>query len=77
MPLSNELYSGRPNAPHKEDLKVVIMQCSSQELANDQCRAKVSDETYHLHCLWKGYCLFKWVPHTLLEINKDRRVAAL
>ncbi|GFY37241.1 histone-lysine N-methyltransferase SETMAR [Trichonephila inaurata madagascariensis] len=70
--------NGRPQALDDEALQVVIEEDSSQRSGELARQFSTSSETVglHLHRLGKTYRLSNWVPHTLLEVHKQQRVAA-
>lgn len=78
LSLCDEPRSGRPQALDNEALQAAIEEDSSLTCGELARQFNVSDETVrlHLHRLGKTYRLSKWVPHTLLEVHKQQRVAA-
>ncbi|GFV97658.1 histone-lysine N-methyltransferase SETMAR [Trichonephila clavipes] len=73
-----ETRTGRPQALDDEALQAAIEEDSSQTCGELARQFNTFSETIilHLHRLGKTYMLRKWVPHTLLEVHKQQRVAA-
>ncbi|PRD32311.1 UNVERIFIED_CONTAM: Histone-lysine N-methyltransferase SETMAR [Trichonephila clavipes] len=69
--------TGRPQTLDEEPLQVAIEEDSSQTCGELARQSNISSKMVrlHLHRLGKMYRLSKWVPHTLLEVHKQQRVA--
>ncbi|GFS39886.1 histone-lysine N-methyltransferase SETMAR [Trichonephila inaurata madagascariensis] len=78
LSLCDKARTGRPQALDDEALQVAIEEDSSQTCGELARQFNTSSETVrlHLHRLGKTYRLSKMVPHTLLEVHKQQRVAA-
>ncbi|GFW42196.1 histone-lysine N-methyltransferase SETMAR [Trichonephila clavipes] len=76
--LCDKARAGRPQALDDEALQAAIEEDSSQTCGELARQFNTSSETVRLrlHRLGKTYRLSKWVPHTLLEVHKQQRVAA-
>ncbi|GFY59972.1 histone-lysine N-methyltransferase SETMAR [Trichonephila inaurata madagascariensis] len=70
--------TGLPQALDDEALQAAIEEDSSQTCGELARQFNTSREMVrlHLHRLGKMYRLRKWVPHTLLEVHNQQRVAA-
>ncbi|GFW12047.1 histone-lysine N-methyltransferase SETMAR [Trichonephila clavipes] len=77
LSLCDKARTGRPQALNDEALQVVIEKDSSQTSGELAIQFNTSSETVrlHLHHLGKTYKLSKCVPHKLLEVHKQKRVA--
>ncbi|GFT01841.1 histone-lysine N-methyltransferase SETMAR [Trichonephila clavipes] len=77
LSLCDKARTERPQSLDDVALQAAIEEDSSQtcELAREFSTSS-EKVRLHLHRLGKTYRLSKWVPHTLLEVHKQRRVAA-
>ncbi|GFX26873.1 histone-lysine N-methyltransferase SETMAR [Trichonephila clavipes] len=78
LALCDKARAGRPQALDAEVLQTAIEEDSSQTCGELARQFNTSCETVrlHMHHLNKMYRLSKWVPHKLLEVHKQQRVAA-
>ncbi|GFS62128.1 histone-lysine N-methyltransferase SETMAR [Trichonephila clavipes] len=78
LSLCDKARTGRPQALDDEALQASIEEDSSQTCGELAIQFKSSSEMVRLHLyrLGKTYRLSKWVPHTLLDVHKQQRVAA-
>ncbi|GFY38874.1 histone-lysine N-methyltransferase SETMAR [Trichonephila inaurata madagascariensis] len=78
LSLCDKARSIRPQALDDEVLQAAIEKDISQTCGELARQFNTSSEIvrFHLHRLGKTYRLSKWVPHTLLEVHKQQRVAA-
>ncbi|GFY52112.1 histone-lysine N-methyltransferase SETMAR [Trichonephila inaurata madagascariensis] len=82
--LGREIYpypyarTGRSQALNDEALQAAIEEDSSKTSGELARQFNTSSEMvrFHLHRLGETYRLSQWVPHTLLEVHKQQRVAA-
>ncbi|GFY70705.1 histone-lysine N-methyltransferase SETMAR [Trichonephila inaurata madagascariensis] len=79
--LYDKARTGRPQALDDKALQAAIEEDSivKRQTCGELARQfNTSSEMVRLplHCLGKTYRLSKWVPHTLLEVHKQQRVAA-
>ncbi|GFS43956.1 histone-lysine N-methyltransferase SETMAR [Trichonephila inaurata madagascariensis] len=75
LSLCDKARTGRPQALDDEALQAAIEEDSSQTYGELARQFNTSSQTVNLHRLGKTYRLSKWVPHTLLEVHKQQRVA--
>ncbi|GFY50598.1 histone-lysine N-methyltransferase SETMAR [Trichonephila inaurata madagascariensis] len=77
LSICDKARTGRSQALDDEAVLAAI-EDSSQTCGEFSRQFNTSSETVklHLHRLGKTYRLSKWVPHTLLEVHKQQRVAA-
>ncbi|GFW64699.1 histone-lysine N-methyltransferase SETMAR [Trichonephila clavipes] len=78
LSLCDKARTGRPQALDDDARQVAIEEGSSQTCGELTRQFNTSSEKVRLHLrrLGKTYRLSKWVPHTLLEVHKQQRVAA-
>ncbi|GFY69199.1 histone-lysine N-methyltransferase SETMAR [Trichonephila inaurata madagascariensis] len=78
LSLCDKGRTGQPHALDDEALQAAIEENSSQTCGELARKLNTSSEmvTLNLHSLGKTSRLSKWVPHTLLEVRKQQRVAA-